>query len=459
MNENAISLYALLRYIHTTLNAALPATYWVRAEISEGRQNSSGHYYCKFIEKNAAGQDIASASGIIWASTYFAIKARFERETGQRLTAGIKVLVNVKVNFHERYGLSLVVNDIDPSYTIGDMVRRRKEIIARLTREGVIDMNRQLALPRPLLRVAVITSATAAGYGDFCNHLAAGGAAFRFEIKLFPAVMQGDAVESSVVAALNAVAAEAELWDAVVIIRGGGAVSDLNGFETYTLAANVAQFVLPVITGIGHERDETVIDLVANTRCKTPTAVADFLVGRAQGEMDALGELTQRLQRSATLVVAAQRQRLAGVESRVAPAFSNNCGRARQWLDKLLLRVPQAVSGVCSREEARRQRLAVRMEMLAKSMMARQKQELLLRIDRMVRGTAVVFQTQKMRLDAAEKSVKLAGPERVFRLGFSLTTVNGKAVTDAAKLKPGDEIATRFAKGKAVSIVKDITEK
>lgn len=457
MNENVVSLYALLRHIHATLNAALPATYWVRAEISEGRQNPSGHYYCKFIEKNQAGQDIASASGIIWAGTYLAIKARFERETGQRLTAGIKVLVNVRVNFHERYGLSLVVNDIDPSYTIGDMVRRRKEIIARLTREGVIDMNRQLALPRPLLRVAVITSATAAGYGDFCNHLAAGGAAFRFETKLFPAVMQGDAVESSVVAALNAVAAEAELWDAVVIIRGGGAVSDLNGFETYTLAANVAQFVLPVITGIGHERDETVIDLVANTRCKTPTAVADFLVARAQGEMDALDELTQRLQRSATLVVAARRQRLAGLEARVAPAFSNHCGRARQWLDRLLMRVPRAVSGVCSREEARRQRLAVRMEMLAKSMVARQKQELQLRIGRMARGTTVMFQTQKMRIDAAEKSVKLAGPERVFRLGFSLTTVNGKAVTDATRLKPGDEIATRFAKGKAVSIVKDIT--
>lgn len=456
MNDRALSLYDLLRHIHAALNAALPATYWVRAEISEGRQNPSGHYYCKFIEKNSNGQDIASASGIIWASTYYALKARFERETGQRLAAGIKVLVNVRVNFHERYGLSLVVNDIDPSYTIGDMVRRRKEIIARLTREGVIDMNRQLPLPRPLLRIAVITSATAAGYGDFCNHLATGGAAFRFEAKLFPAVMQGDAVESSVIAALNAVAAEAERWDAVAIIRGGGAVSDLNGFETYALAANVAQFVLPVITGIGHERDETVIDLVANTRCKTPTAVADFLVSRAQGEMDALAALTQRLQRSATLVVAAQRQRLAAVASRVAPAFSSKCDRARQRLDRLLLRVPQAVSGVCSREEARRQRMAVKMEMLAGNMIARQKQELSLRIDRMARGTAVMVQTQRMRIDAAEKSVRLAGPERVFRLGFSLTTVNGKAVTDAASLRPGDEIATRFAKGGAVSIVREI---
>ena len=185
--SNAVSLYELTASIRLAIARALPQTYWVRAEISEGRRNINGHFYCKFIEKNAAGQDIASANGIIWAGTYNIIKARFARETGQELAAGIKVLVNVKVNFHERYGLSLVVNDIDPSYTLGDMVRRRKEILAQLAKDGVANMNKEIVLPRPLMRIAIITSETAAGYGDFMNHIKSNGYGFRFNIKLFPA--------------------------------------------------------------------------------------------------------------------------------------------------------------------------------------------------------------------------------------------------------------------------------
>ena len=327
--SNAVSLYELTASIRLAIARALPQTYWVRAEISEGRRNINGHFYCKFIEKNAAGQDIASANGIIWAGTYNIIKARFERETGQALAAGIKVLVNVKVNFHERYGLSLVVNDIDPSYTLGDMVRRRKEILAQLAKDGVANMNKEIVLPRPLMRIAIITSETAAGYGDFMNHIKSNGYGFRFNIKLFPAIMQGDKVETSVITALNCIAAEAANWDAVAIIRGGGAVSDLNGFESYALASNIAQFVLPVITGIGHERDETVIDLVANTRCKTPTAVADFLVSCAMGETEMLSALSVRLQRAATQIVANQNKRFAYTASRIAPAFSNACKIAR----------------------------------------------------------------------------------------------------------------------------------
>lgn len=184
----AVSLYELTCRIRNAISTQLPGSYWVRAEISEGRQNANGHFYCRFIEKNAAGTDIASAAGIIWAGTYVTLRARFERETGQRFGAGIKVLVRVRINFHERYGLSLLVEDIDPSYTLGDMVRRRKEIIDKLTAEGVVNLNKQLVLPRLLLRIAVITSETAAGFGDFCNHLAHGGHMFNIKIKLFPAI-------------------------------------------------------------------------------------------------------------------------------------------------------------------------------------------------------------------------------------------------------------------------------
>ncbi len=267
--------------------------------------------------------------------------------------------------------------------------------------------------------------------------------------------MQGDKVEASVIAALNRISAEADNWDAVAIIRGGGAVSDLNGFESYALASNIAQFVLPVITGIGHERDETVIDLVANTRCKTPTAVADFLVSCAQKELEEQGTLSLRLQRATMQVVSAQNKRLAATAARINPAFSNLCRVARLYFDRLLMRIPQAVKDVCAREETRRQRLAVKMEMLATGATRQQNAEIMRRTDRIRRAATIMLQNQKTRIDTAEKNIKLAGPERVFKLGFSLTTIGGKAVVDASQLKPGDIINTRFAKGETVSRVEE----
>lgn len=265
--------------------------------------------------------------------------------------------------------------------------------------------------------------------------------------------MQGDKVETSVITALNCIAAEAANWDAVAIIRGGGAVSDLNGFESYALASNIAQFVLPVITGIGHERDETVIDLVANTRCKTPTAVADFLVSCALKEVETLGALSLRLQSTATQIVANQNKRFAYTASRIAPAFSNACKIARLGFDRLLLRIPRAVKEVCAREDTRLQRLAVKTEMLATNATRLQTLELQRRTERLKRAVATLLQANKTRIDTAEKNIKLAGPERMFHLGFSLTTINGKAIVDASQLKPGDTITTRFAKGEAVSRV------
>ena len=457
--ESAISLFEFLRRLRLAISRSLPATYWVRAEISEGRHNASGHFYCKFIEKDETGQDIASINGVVWAGTFRAIKARFERETGQALAAGIKVLVNVKANYHERYGLSLVVNDIDPSYTIGDMVRRRKLILAQLAKDGVVNMNKELALPRPLMRIAVITSETAAGYGDFCNQLNTNGAPFKFRTKLFAAIMQGDNVEQSVTNALNRVADEAGEWDAVAIIRGGGAVSDLNGFESYSLASNIAQFVLPVITGIGHERDETVIDLVANTRCKTPTAVADFLIASAQRETDTINALASSLHRHAAKNVADRKQNMAYTLSRIAPAFCHALQTSNFALERLLLRIPRGVKEVCAREDLRCQKLSTKIEMLAYSATRMQDKEISRKTERLKRAVAIMLQNHKTRIDTAEKKIRLAGPERVFRLGFSLTTFNGKAVVDASLLKPGDKIRTRFANGQAVSVIETANSK
>ena len=429
----AVSLYELTCRIRNAISTQLPGSYWVRAEISEGRQNANGHFYCRFIEKNAAGTDIASAAGIIWAGTYVTLRARFERETGQRFGAGIKVLVRVRINFHERYGLSLLVEDIDPSYTLGDMVRRRKEIIDKLTAEGVVNLNKQLVLPRLLLRIAVITSETAAGFGDFCNHLAHGGHMFNIKIKLFPAIMQGDKVEQSVINALNAVLAESKDWDAVVIIRGGGAVSDLNGFDTYLLAANVAQFPLPVITGIGHDRDETVLDLVANVRCKTPTAVADFLIERLSKELELLENCAATLKVCAQNKLNAQLQRMDSFVALIPLVFSRVIDKEKARYRILSERLPNAIQNVCRGECSRCERLVMRMEMNTKSMIANMR--------------------QKQRLESCERGIRLAQPERVLKLGFSLTLKDGKAVTDASQLSPGDRIVTRLSNGEVTSRV------
>lgn len=449
----AVSLYELTCRIRNAISTQLPGSYWVRAEISEGRQNANGHFYCRFIEKNAAGTDIASAAGIIWAGTYVTLRARFERETGQRFGAGIKVLVRVRINFHERYGLSLLVEDIDPSYTLGDMVRRRKEIIEKLTAEGVVNLNKQLVLPRLLLRIAVITSETAAGFGDFCNHLAHGGHMFNIKIKLFPAIMQGDKVEPSVINALNAVLVESKDWDAVVIIRGGGAVSDLNGFDTYLLAANVAQFPLPVITGIGHDRDETVLDLVANVRCKTPTAVADFLMERLSKELELLENCAATLKVCAQNKLNAQLQRMDSFVALIPLVFSRVIDKEKARYRILSERLPNAIQNVCRGERSRCERLVMRMEMNTKSMIANMQNRLLHVSERLQFVVPAVLSRQKQRLESCERGIRLAQPERVLKLGFSLTLKDGKAVTDASQLSPGDRIVTRLSNGEVTSRV------
>ena len=278
---DALSLYELNNLVRSRLEHAFPEEYWVQAELSDVRSNATGHCYLELIEKDARGNNlIARARAMIWNQVYRLLKPYFEQETGQAFVSGLKVLVKVTVGFHELYGYSLTILDIDPSYTLGDMARRRREILAKLEEEGVLTLNKELEMPLLPQRIAVISSATAAGYGDFCNQLAGNPYGYVFYPRLFPAMMQGERVEESIIGALNRIYSHAEAWDVVVIIRGGGATSDLSNFDSYLLAANCAQFPLPIITGIGHERDDTVIDAVAHTRVKTPTAAAEYLIAR-----------------------------------------------------------------------------------------------------------------------------------------------------------------------------------
>ena len=277
--DTPLTLYSLNNLVHNAIADAMPSRYWITGELSEVRETAVGHCYIELVQRDENTQElVAKARGTIWSRIYSLLRPYFLEQTGQPFAAGLKVLLQVTVGFHELYGYTLDVCDIEPAYTIGDIARQRQMIIKRLTDEGVIGLNKELELPTPTQRIAVISSATAAGYGDFRDQIQNNRYGFVFYTRLFPAPMQGNNAEQGIIAALDKIAEEIDNWDAVVIIRGGGATSDLGCFDTYDLANNCAQFPLPVITGIGHLRDESVLDIVAHTSAKTPTAVAEFLI-------------------------------------------------------------------------------------------------------------------------------------------------------------------------------------
>ena len=277
--DSPLTLYSLNNLVHNAIADALPTRYWVTGELSEVRETAVGHCYIELVQRDEETQElVAKARGTVWARIYSLLRPYFLEQTGQPFAAGLKVLLQVSVGFHELYGYTLDVCDIEPAYTIGDIARHRQLIIKRLTDEGVIGLNKELDFPQLPQRIAVISSATAAGYGDFCDQLQNNRYGFVFYPRLFPAPMQGNGAEEGIIAALDTIAQEIDNWDVVVIIRGGGATSDLGCFDTYDLANNCAQFPLPIITGIGHLRDESVLDIVAHTSAKTPTAVAEYLI-------------------------------------------------------------------------------------------------------------------------------------------------------------------------------------
>ena len=427
-----LSLYELNNLVRSCLENVMPDTYWVRAELSEVRV-SRGHCYLEFVQKSERGDGlVAKARGQVWANRWNIVRPYFERTTGRPLSPGMQVLVCVGVTFHELYGYSLNVVDIDPTFTLGDIARRRQEILKQLEQEGVLTMNKELSLPRLLQRVAVISSVSAAGYGDFCNQLTGNVRGLCFRTKLFPAVMQGDGVEASVIAALNDIAAEMDEWDAVVIIRGGGSTSDLAGFDTLALAENVAQFPLPVITGIGHERDDTVIDVVAHTRVKTPTAAAEFLIHHLEAELDLVERLTDRLTSASRQTLHAEQVRHQRICAKLPSLFSAFRLREENRLERLMGAAANGAVRYVERRKSAVEMFGQRLEQSAKTMLVKENH-------RLVR--------------IADKT-ELASPERVLRLGYSITRINGHAVTDASGVKVGDTIVTTLANGEIRSEVK-----
>ena len=308
-------MFELNRIVRETIECEMPDEYWVEAELSECRE-LRGHCYLELIEKDEqTATPIAKASAKCWASKWAMVRPYFERTTGQRLVAGMKVLLKVYPQFHEAFGFSWIVTDIDPTYTLGDMARKRQEIIRQLKEEGVFDLQKELTLPRFCQRIAVISSETAAGYGDFCNQLSNNPYGFQFETHLFPAVMQGEGVERSLIDALGRIY-EAP-FDCVAIIRGGGATSDLSGFDTLALAEHVANFPIPIITGIGHDRDECILDMVSHTRVKTPTAAATLLIDHLKGVLETIEGAQSMITRLFSVVKTRQEAKIDALQQRI----------------------------------------------------------------------------------------------------------------------------------------------
>ena len=389
---NGITLSEFNSRIERTLNGDTQLfNQWVIAETSDLRLNRSGHCYTELIEKDARGETVAKMGAAIWAGNYSKLYNKFLKATGQVLATGMKVLVNVSVSYHRLYGMKVVINDIDPSYTMGDMERQRQEILNRLTAEGIIDMNKQLPFPQVPQRIAIISAEGAAGYGDFMNQLLGNPYGLQFYTCLFNAVMQGAQTVPTVLAALDRINAHQELFDCVVIIRGGGATSELNSFDNYDLAANVAQFPLPVIVGIGHERDVTVLDYVAGKRVKTPTAAAEWLILQGTNALAHLNEL----------------------QDAVVTAVRDTVSQAREHLAYFTSMIPATARRIIDTNRIRLDNNAKNIPVAANGLIANQRTRLNHAVERIGDVIAVAMQREQLRLQALQDKATLLSPSSV----------------------------------------------
>ena len=400
----SITLSELTNQIQQVIRSNFDTPQWIRAEISELRENPGGHCYLELVEKDDASDALlAKTKATIWASTYRMLKPYFESSTGQSLRAGLNVLVSVTVEFHGVYGFSLNIRDIDPTFTIGEMAARRLKIIRQLEEDGIVDMNKEIPFPVLPQRLAIISSSTAAGYGDFCDQLKNDSSHFAFYPKLFSAVMQGDQAEASIVSALEKIYEHIELFDVVVIIRGGGAITDLACFDSYELALNCAQFPLPIVSGIGHQRDISILDMVANSSVKTPTAAAELLISVLQNAESRMSSVVADIQHLVKNKIDIENRLINQAQMRIKQTL-------RSWvLQKVHL---------LDRQRNRLQS-SIRMQLLK----------------------------QNNKLSLLEKNIETHSPQFLLKHGYTITTLNGKRITSSKQIKQGDQIRTYVGDG------------
>lgn len=423
-----LQLQELLR----DLIAACPMSknVWIIAELSDVRENG-GHCYMELLQKDPdTGATVAKARATIWANTWRSIRAKFMAETGQPFRSGLQVMVCVTAGYHPLYGMNLNISAVNPQFTLGERERRRREILERLAKEGIAEENKRLELPRPTQRIAVISSATAAGYGDFMNQLLKNPRHLRFDVKLFPAIVQGAQTASSIIEQLDEIARHTDDFDCVCIIRGGGAATDLDGFDDYRLATSVALFPLPVIVGIGHERDTTVLDYLACRRVKTPTAAAEFLISQGQSELDNLLALGGMLLQTTSDTISGARQQLAYISGSLPTAPFNAIERSARRLDNL--------AGTLGRVSTTRlMPLNARLDRMTDAL-------------KNITGNATANAATRLKGYAA--LIDTLSPKATLARGFSITRLNGTAVTSATQVPAGSTLTTELADGTITSI-------
>ena len=434
-NNGQIGLKLLQELIKEALEDNFDRQLWVRAEIWDISVNASGHCYLTLVEKDEETSNIvAKAQAIIWASTFRVLRPYFETATGEKLQAGMKVLLQIRVQYSLLYGLSLIVSNIDPNYTVGSTALERQKILDRLEKEGMMDMNRTLPLPDLPRRFAVISAETAAGYGDFMNHLHNNGFGYKFRTELFQAPMQGADAPAGIIAALDKIAERSGDFDAVLIIRGGGSNFDLACFDDYDLAVNIAQYPLPVLTAIGHERDCHVSDLIAHTYLKTPTALADFFVD----------------------IFAAEEQHVDSLATRMLMALKGKRAEAVTTVDRLLAR---ATGSVLLRIQRERRAVDMLLSRAAAGILS-DLQTAQGRIDMMLLRAANTargrLQAENHKIELLELRLSALNPMSILEKGFAIPVKKGQKVTSASALTAGDSITVILKDGKADCEVKNV---
>ncbi|HBE42514.1 MAG TPA: exodeoxyribonuclease VII large subunit [Bacteroidales bacterium] len=453
MNEK-LSLTELQLIIKDSLYMAMPNLYWVVAEISEIRENYTGHCYLELIEKHPDDKNVrARVKAVIWNNRYRFLKSLFENVTGEPLRSGMKVLVRTKVDYHEIYGLSLIISDIDPSFTVGEMAIKRQMIIKRLEEEGVIMMNKELSFPAVPQRIAIISSPTAAGYSDFIRQLKENGSGYVFYTALFEAIMQGTETEQSVLNALERVAVNADLFDVVAIIRGGGSQSDLSWFDNYNIAYYVTQFPLPVITGIGHDKDISVTDIVAFQSLKTPTAVADYLVTSVEEAENHLIDLYSQIAEQTRTKITKYREITESFRTRLMPLTRLSLSDQKELLSNRMIEIINIGKEYIVRAGFLPKNLNTRLIaasgsfiLLKKTGIERNKLDL--------PGFAKKFvDDTRLKLSGLENKLNILDPVNVLKRGYTLTSRDGIIIKSSHDIKNDDILNTRFSDGEITSRV------
>lgn len=424
MTGKPITLLELTQRISNLVMRPETQNVWITAELQDVASRG-GHCYMELLQKDEDGRQVARIRGCCWANIYGPLSRRFYEATGQQFASGLKVMLRVSATMHSVFGLSLVIQEVNPEYTMGDLIRRRNEILRKLQDEGILEDNRSLKWPIVIQRVAIISAPGAAGYGDFMNQLLNNPSRLKFKTRLFPAVMQGASAPASIIAALEEIAKEAKEWDGVVIIRGGGATSDLQAFEDYALAASVAQFPLPVAIGIGHERDVTVLDWVANIRLKTPTAVAEWLIGKGETVLGALIAAGNKIVQYATQRVAGDKEQLAQAGALLPVAAAGAVERSKAMLTR-------AVSTLYGLSSGKIEPSRARLDMIAANLAAASSNQL---------------RRQAERLDASEKLLEVLSPASTLARGYSITRIDGHAVSSVKDVPLGALLEITVADG------------